>query len=272
MLNALTRCTTVVMLGALLLLGAPAASARPVTERVPDPGRALDEASSRSGSFVINLASPTDYVAQSNFVRCVGASVQMMLNIDRPGADRSDRTQRRLQRLARSLSGPAPAGFVRQGASIVGWTAALAIESGDAWRMVGADSLDEAMRIAARAIRTWNRPVGLLVWRGRHAWVMSGFVATADPATSDSFRVTRAYILDPLYPHGSAAWGPSPRPGTPVAVSRIGRQFVRRRVSSSWNALPLMNDLAGKYALVVPTGPQRPAVPPSRMALAPVES
>ena len=35
--------------------------------------------------------------------------------------------------------------------------------------------------MAARAMESTGRPVGLLVWRGRHAWVMSGFKATKDP-------------------------------------------------------------------------------------------
>ena len=43
-----------------------------------------------------------DYVQQTNFVQCVGASVQMMLNIIEPGADRTARRQRRLQVLARA--------------------------------------------------------------------------------------------------------------------------------------------------------------------------
>ncbi len=278
-MRAKLRSSAAFPIVALLLIGTPAASAHPMTAGQPDrtmtgpaDGTIRDAAPRSSGPFSINLAHPNDFVAQANFVQCVGASVQMMLNIERRGADRTAATQRRLQKIARSLSGPAPAGFVRQGASIRGWSAALTIESGTTYRMVGADSLDEAMRIAATAIRTWNRPVGLLVWRGRHAWVMSGFVATADPATTEDFRVTRAYILDPLYPHGSKTWGPSPRPGTASAVSTVGRQFVRRRTMSMWNALPMMGELAGKYALVVPAGPNRSVFVPSRMGLAPLES
>ena len=119
-----------------------------------------------------------------------------------------------------------------------------------------------AMRIAATAIREYGKPVGLLVWQGRHAWVMSGFEATGDPVDG-SFRVTRAYILDPLYPHGSREWGRSPKPGTAIPVSQVGEQFVRRRslVSGSpWNRLPGMARLAGKYVLVVPAGAIRPGI------------
>jgi hypothetical protein len=118
------------------------------------------------------------------------------------------------------------------------------------------------MRIAATAIREYRKPVGLLVWQGRHAWVMSGFEATGDPVDG-GFKVTRAYILDPLYPHGSDEWGRSPKPGVSIPVSQVGEQFVARRslVSGSpWNRLPGMARLAGKYVLVVPAGTIRKGI------------
>ena len=71
----------------------------------------------------VNLANSRDYVQQTNFVQCVGTSIQMMLNIMGPGADRTARTQRRLQNLARAWSGPRPDGFQRRGASVRGWAA-----------------------------------------------------------------------------------------------------------------------------------------------------
>ncbi len=215
-----------------------------------------------ASTYRVNLARSNDFVPQTNFVQCVGASVQMMLNIMEPGADRSARTQRRLQDLARAWSGPTPSGFERQGASIRGWAAGLVIRGAGAYRIVGADSLQQAMKIAATAIRTFRRPVGLLVWRGRHAWVMSGFEATGDPLLAKKYTVTKAYVLDPLYPHGSDAWGSSPKPGTAVSVATVGKQFVRRNTNrnSSWNRLPGGNRFAGKYVLLVPTGQIRPGI------------
>ena len=218
--------------------------------------------------FRLNLADDEDYVRQSNFVQCVGASVQMMLNITRAGADRSTRTQRRLQVLARSLSGPRPDGTERQGAGVFGWAEALNQTGDGSYAVVGARTLQGAMRIAASAIRDQRRPVGLLVWQGRHAWVMSGFKATGDPRDG-SFRVSAAYILDPLYPFGSKTWGPSPKPGSAISVKEVGRQFLRRRAHSEWNQLPGMADLAGQYVLVVPVDgppPPNPAVAVPRAA------
>lgn len=205
--------------------------------------------------FRVDLADANDFVAQTNFVQCVGASMQMMLNIT-GGADRSARTQLRLQKLARTLSGPTREGFERKGASVRGWTDALNTLDAGPYRLVGTDTIDEAMRVAAISIRDTGRPVGLLVWAGRHAWVMSGFEATADPRARSDFRVTKAVVLDPLYPHGSNQWGRSPRPREAITIKTLGQQFVPRR-RGTWAGAPIgaagatMRALAGKYVIVI---------------------
>ena len=196
--------------------------------------------------YQLDLGRRTDYVAQTNLVQCVGASMQMMLNMMRPRDDRSAATQLRLQKLARAWSGPSRNGRIRQGASVRGWAMGLMLVGGGPYRVVGADSIDEALLTAARAMRKTGRPVGLLVWRGRHAWVMSGFRATRDPLVPGA-RVTQAIVEDPLYPYGgSSTWGRSPRPGEALSVATLGRQFVRRR-QSTFNA-----QLSGKYVIVMP--------------------
>ncbi|HEY7522060.1 MAG TPA: hypothetical protein VH720_00190 [Candidatus Limnocylindrales bacterium] len=200
--------------------------------------------------YTLDLSRPGDFVAQSNFVQCVGASMQMMFNVIEPRNDRTTATQLRLQRLARRLSPPRPDGSVRQGASIIGWTAGLNRLGAGPYRLDGTRTIQSALRNAARAIRATRRPVGLLMWHGRHAWVMVGFRATADPARTDDFVVTHAIVMDPLYPHGSSVWGPSPRPREMLTVATLGRQFVPRRKghrASMW--------LAGYEGLYVTTLP-----------------
>ena len=217
----------------------------------------LPTAAVADSSFRMDVARKGDYVAQTNFVQCVGASMQMMLNMIEPKDDRTAQTQLNLQKLARSLSGPRRDGNERQGASVRGWTAGLNTLSAGPYQLVGTDTLDEALRTAARAISTTGKPVGLLVWRGRHAWVMSGFTATADPRLTDDFTVTGAVILDPLYPHGSKVWGPSPQPRETLTPKEVGRQFVPRRqgnwptgvTASPWS---ILSSLGGMYVLVVP--------------------
>jgi hypothetical protein len=223
---------------------------------VSAPATSTRAADSASAPFNLDLARRSDFVAQANFVQCVGASMQMMLNIIDVQDDRTARTQRRLQSLARELSGPTREGFQRQGASVRGWTAGLNQLDAGPYRLVGASTLDEALRLAATSIRETGKPVGLLVWGGRHAWVMSGFRATADPRRTSGFRVTAAIVLDPLYPHGSSRWGPSPKPREAISPARLGRQFVPRRRGTWAGALPgaagaTMAALAGKYVIVM---------------------
>ena len=201
-------------------------------------------------AFRLDVSDRGDFVAQTNFVQCVGASMQMMINMIEPGRDRSAGTQLRLQQLARNWSGSRPDGRQRQGASVRGWAAGLNILGAGPYRLVGTKTLGQAMRTAAKAIADTGRPVGLLVWRGRHAWVMSGFVATADPRQTNDFKVTRAIVHDPLYPHGNAVWGRSPSPGEAIALGALGRQFVPRRMSNRLGSMP--STLGGKYVLVLP--------------------
>jgi hypothetical protein len=223
-------------------------------------------------AFRLDLASKSDYVAQANFVQCVGASMQMMLNMIEPKDDRTARTQLRLQDLARDLSGPGRDGFQRRGASVRGWAAGLNQLDAGPYRLVGTTTIDEALHLAAAAIRQTNRPVGLLVWRGRHAWVMSGFHATADPLRSTEYKVTAAIVMDPLYPHGSKVWGRSPKPREALSPKELGRQFVPRRQGSNFPGglsvgvgAATMSALSGKYVLVLPYE----ALPTSRLFHAP---
>ncbi|MEW5990259.1 MAG: hypothetical protein AB1736_02795 [Chloroflexota bacterium] len=219
-----------------------------------------------AAAFSLDLSSKGDFVAQANFVQCVGASMQMMLNMIRADDDRTSATQAQLQTLARALSGHRPDGSQRQGASVRGWTAGLNVLGAGPYRTVGATDIEAALKLAAIAMRETNRPVGLLVWRGRHAWVMAGFTATADPLETDDFEVTGVVILDPLYPYGSKVWGPSPRPRETLSVEELGRQFVPRRggsylpgggteSSSGSSASPSTSwsqSTAGKYVIVMP--------------------
>ena len=197
-------------------------------------------------SYQLDLGRRTDYVGQTNLVQCVGASMQMMLNMMSTRDDRTAATQLRLQRLAREWSGPSRNGRIRQGASVRGWARGLTLEGGGPYQVVGKDTVQEALLTAARAMRTTGRPVGLLMWRGRHAWVMSGFRATRDPLLPGA-RVTAAIVEDPLHPYGdSTTWGRSPRPGEALSIGELSTQFVRRRQST------LTPALSGKFVIVLP--------------------
>ena len=114
------------------------------------------------------------------------------------------------------------------GANPRGWTAALNDLGIGPYELVSLPTFEEALQVAAHAIRETKRPVGLVMWRGRHAWVMSGFELIGDPAIHDDVEVTGVRVLDPLYPHGSGKWGPSPRPNALVSPATLAKQFVIR--------------------------------------------
>ena len=211
------------------------------TERVPpyptiEPPTSSPEATAEpeptpeieDGPFKMNLYRKGDFVAQYTFEWCVGASMQMMRNLTDAKVTRSRTTQQDYWEMARDLS-HSPFG----GANPRGWTAGLNDLGYGPYTLVSIPDYDEALRVAASAMRETGRPVGLVMWRGRHAWVMSGFTSNADPRTGD-FKVTGVRVLDPLYPHGSSLWGASPKPNSLLTPAKLGKQFVfreRRRVN-----------------------------------------
>jgi hypothetical protein len=202
-----------------------APSSRP-TDTAPTPSptsqAAVPDAPKRK-AFSINLARRGDFVAQYTFEWCVGASLQMALNMATDQVRTSKADQQRLWEMARDRSF-SPFG----GANPRGWTAALNDLGIGPYQLVSLPTFDDAIATAAAAIRATKRPVGLVMWRGRHAWVMSGFEATADPRHFDDYRVKRVRVHDPLYPHGSSVWGTSPRPNSLVTLDVLSEQYVIR--------------------------------------------
>jgi hypothetical protein len=198
----------------------------------------------RKGRFEMDLYRRNDHVPQYTSSWCVGASMQMMINMIEPGApDRRLSTQRRLYRLARQVS---PWIEERPGASTYGWAGGLERLGYGRFVEMASSSKQGALRIAARQMRFTGRPVGLLVWEGEHAWVMSGFKATADPAWTDKFTVTAVWIEDPWAGRSSSYWGRGLRPHSLVPVSRL-RGFVR------WESFHRPEyGKRGKYTIVAP--------------------
>jgi len=185
-----------------------------------------------------------DFVSELEPVYCVAAAIQTMVNMISDGpADTTRPTQERLFALAREQS------LLQRGrgADPVGWTAALSIEGAGAYELVAEPTRARAIEVAARAIRLTGRPVGLLVWRGAHSWVMSGFTATADPAYRDDFRVTAVRIEDVWYPRISNIWGRSRPPDSLVPVGALAEDFLGwKRPHGSF---PEMN---GTFVVVLP--------------------
>ena len=205
----------------------PSAPPRPdvpsATSPSPRPSVSLEPSLPPRESFAINLAEPSDFVAQYTLEWCVGASIQMTLAMTGESGDMSRARQQRVWEMARDRSS-SPFG----GANPRGWVATLNDLDVGPYRLVSLPTLEDALSTAARALSETGRPVGLVMWRGRHAWVMSGFTSVGDPSIHTEFEVTGVNVLDPLYPRGSRTWGPSPKPGSLLTPEVLGRQFVPR--------------------------------------------
>ncbi len=225
---------------------------------------AITPAAGAEKPFRYDLYEQGDFVSQSNVYQCVGASMQMMINLASPSANRTAARQSELQALARSFrrnaspfntsSGRVDTGSPSQprGASSRGWANGLTELGLGHYRVTTKPSLEAAIHTAAVQMRKTGRPVGLLVWQGRHAWVVSGFEATGDPLYDRDAEITHVWVLDPFYPRASSTWGQM-APHTKLTLKQLAQDWVewRRRADSP---------VAGpRWAMVLPLTEVRPA-------------
>jgi hypothetical protein len=194
--------------------------------------------------FRIDLYTPAAFVSQATTTFCIPASLLTMMNmIDGRSVD-SFAAQERLYDQARRFSTWRLRG---DGAEAEGWARTLNDHGYGPYVVHVSRTRTAAIATAARALRQTGRPVGLMMWRGAHAWVMSGFRATADPRVSSDFRVTHVVVSDPWYPRVSSIWGPSRPPDAVVPADELGDDFLAFD-------RPLMSypDKDGRFVLVLP--------------------
>jgi hypothetical protein len=138
------------------------------------------------------------YERQVDSRTCTAASTAMMLNFIAREDLHLD--QRYILRWAQPRD--ALNDSTQRGSDPLGWSRALtyfSIRAGEGpftyqWEAYSTEAT--ALKHAAKVIAATNKPVGLLVQNGRHAVVMTGFEATADPRKGD-FRLTYVWISDP---------------------------------------------------------------------------
>jgi hypothetical protein len=63
--------------------------------------------------------------------------------------------------------------------------------------------------------------VGLFVAHGDHAWLLTGFTATADPAVTSAFTVTSVRVVGPLYGLQSRTYGYDMPPDTRLTPAQL---------------------------------------------------
>ncbi|HEY7827836.1 MAG TPA: lipid II flippase MurJ, partial [Candidatus Limnocylindrales bacterium] len=199
--------------------------------------------SATPGPFAMDLYRKGDYVGELKDTWCVPAAMQTSMNIMNTAADTSQRTQARIFALARSIA-PAPDGAAEPEA----WATGLRELGYGNYQVTQKATVAEAIHVAARQVRLTNRPAGLMVWRGAHSWVMSGFTATADPAVSPNFTVIAVRIEDVWYPRLSSIWGYSRPPDSLVPVAALARDYLPwKRPTGAYPAKD------GQFVLVIPT-------------------
>lgn len=219
----------------------PITTPTPTPDPTPTPTPGFDPPP-QAGPFEMDLYRKGDFATEQMPIWCAPAALQTMINIMSKGADTTRATQRRLHRLARRY-GPAP----DKGSEPEGMAKALESLGFGRYKVLAMPTRMRAFNAAAKAIRRTRRPVALLVWRGAHNWVVSGFRSTADPALGDDFRVTALRIEDVWYPRISSIWGESRPPDALVPVKVMPQDYLPwRRPTGRYPGKD------GKFVLIVP--------------------
>jgi hypothetical protein len=197
-------------------------------------GSAPSLAAGWSGKYSVYHAGAFSY--QHLDYTCVGASVQMMLNMINGTSRHSASAQKTYWQYGRDHSKYKSS---NNGVDPVGWVAALEHFGAGDYAINVASRYQSGLKTLAERMRATGRPIGLFVDHGGHAWVMSGFASTADPAATNTFKVTSVQVEGPLYPDGTLN-GKSydPAPGTWLSASALSNKFNRMR----WARAPQWND------------------------------
>lgn len=186
------------------------------------------------------------FTTQKTWRWCTAANVQIMRNIKYHQRDHSRAGQERYYDYMRAHNRyPVRAS---DGVDPAGWTAGLRRFVDDRYRRVDSTSFAAALRSAVRSLRRTNLPVGITVARGGHAWILTGFTATADPARTNDFSVTSVRVVGPLWGLQSTSWGYDMRPDRKLTRAQF-KTFFR-----PWHYAPIRMAWEGKWVSVQPIG------------------
>jgi hypothetical protein len=182
----------------------------------------------------VNVYRSSAWVRQYWDYTCTAASTQTMLNLVLGRSNRTSLLQQRIIRYARRHDSLRDS----RGSDPAGWAKALThFGAGTySWRVFA--SRASALRYAASRLVATGKPVGLLVWRGRHAWTMTGFTSAPNPAEDPAASVTGIFVAPPLR-------GVDPRPNTWLATGSLGT-FARYRERDGLRAW------VGRWVVVAP--------------------
>ena len=184
------------------------------------------------------------YTTQKTWLWCTAASVQLIRNLARHESDHSRTGQQRYYGYMRAHNRydlPPSAGV-----DPVGWAAGLRRYVDDRYRVIQSSTFGAALRSAVTNLRRTQRPVGLLVARGDHAWVLTGFTATADPAVTSNFSITSVRVTGPLWGLQNRTYGYDMRPDKRLTPSQL-HDFFR-----PWHYAGVRMAWEGRYVTIQP--------------------
>jgi hypothetical protein len=217
------------------------------------------------------------FTTQKSWLWCTAASVQIIGNIVRGEADHSRANQAQYFDYMRAHDRYRIP--VTDGTDPAGWTAGLRAFVDDRYRLVASATFDSAIRSAVTNLRKTELPVGLAVANGDHAWVLTGFTATADPATTTDFTITSVRVVGPLFGLKTRTYGYDMAPDkklTPRQFDDFFTPWHYRSVHMAWeNTWVSIQPIAADptpAAVATPTaGPSAtpvPAASATRVAIA----
>jgi len=191
----------------------------------------------------IDLYRKGTFTTQKSWLWCTAADVQIIRNIARHQTDHSTTSQRRYfnwMRLHNRYDLPLSAGV-----DPAGWTAGLRHFVDDHYRLVASRTFAAALKSAVTNLRRTNLPVGITVANGGHAWVLTGFTATADPLITTSFTVTSVRVVGPLFGLQSRNGYDMP-PDTKLTPAQLRHYFT------PWRYAPKRMVWDGTYVSIQP--------------------
>lgn len=213
------------------------------------------------------------FTTQQTWLWCTAADVQIMRNIVDHRRDHSRTAQQQYFNYMRRHDRYAIP--VSDGVDPGGWAAGLRHYVDRRYRLVASGSFNAALRSAVRSLRLTRLPVGITVSHGNHAWVLTGFTATADPAVTSHFSVTSVRVVGPLWGLQSRSYGYDMRPDTRLTRSQLKRFFtpwhyagVHMAWEGDWVSIQPRPTAADRARAATPTPTVKPSPRPSSAAAA----
>jgi hypothetical protein len=195
------------------------------------------------------------FTTQKTWLWCTAADVQIIRNIADHRTDHSTSSQQRYFDYMRAHNRYRIP--VSDGVDPAGWTAGLRHFVDGRYRLYASGSFDSALRSAVTNLRKTNLPVGITVSHGNHAWVLTGFTATADPAATSRFTVTSVRVVGPLWGLQNSSYGYDMRPDTKLTPSQLKGFFT------PWHYAGVKMAWEGRWVSVQPVAATKPAPAPA---------